>query len=292
MKRTTTQKYLNPILVLLLTIFSLNSFSQNTFTVVCDKSDNSVKVVESHDRSPDYVPIKGGFPFRQVAEKWIDDNLSTRKCNPGDIIKQNQTQTKPASNITPPNKSGPTPQQHTTSVTGNQQKSLRPAAHFRNTSLILDAKFSNLGEAFNLENKLMPGFEAGIEQLFGAKFYFGTGINMDLYLSDFDSMYDLDMELIYFFRIPAFIGYRTMNNKMMVMYEAGVDLNSAFTGTELNLDSFGKTAKDNSVNFLGRMKIGTEQIMLELGSEIWLTDIFEADDFDMSTFYIGLRFFF
>ena len=82
-------KFLKPAFIFLLVIFSLNSFSQETFTVVCDKSDNSVKVVESHDRSPDYVPIKGGFPFRQVAEKWIGENLSSRECNPGEVIKQN-----------------------------------------------------------------------------------------------------------------------------------------------------------------------------------------------------------
>ena len=290
MKSTLIQRLQKPVLILLLIVFSLNSYAQQTFTIVCDKTDNLVKIVESQDRSPNYVPIKGGFPFRQVAQKWIDENMSTTQCNPGEIKKQIQKQTKTTNNKTPVKSTAPAVQQHYSSVRGSTNQSLKPAVHYRNTSFLLNAKISNLGEAFNLDSKLMPGFEAGIEQLFGNKFYLGTGINMDLYLSDFDSRYAVDQELIYFFRIPAFVGYRWTYNKFATMWEAGMAVNTAFTGTELNLESFGKTANSNSFNFLARMKVGTEQIMLEFGSEIWFTDVFEASIFNMSVFYMGLRF--
>ena len=290
MKINLIQKLLKPFLILLFTIFSLNSFSQQTFTVVCDKTDNSVKVVESRIKSPNYVPIKGGFPFRQVAQKWIDDNLSTTQCDPDEIMKKIKLQTKVPNNVAPGTSTIPTPPKRTSSGALNTNRSFQPAHHYRNTSLIIDAKFSNLGEAFRLNNKLMPGFEMGIEQLFGTKIYFGTGINMDMFFSDFDSRYDISQEFIYFFRIPAFVGYRMQNKKIMVMYEAGAEVNSKFTGTELDLESFNKTAIDHSFNFLARMSVGTERILLEFGSEIWLTDVFEAGNFDMSVFLAGLRF--
>ncbi|MDB4584344.1 hypothetical protein N9164_14420, partial [Draconibacterium sp.] len=55
---------------------------QTRYKVVCDKTDNTVKVVESENRSANYVPIKGGFPFPQIAEQWIADNYTTTVCNP------------------------------------------------------------------------------------------------------------------------------------------------------------------------------------------------------------------
>lgn len=87
-----------------------------------------------------------------------------------------------------------------------------------------------------------------------------------------------------------FVGYRTTKNNITVMWETGAGVNNAFTGTELTLESFGKTANDYSFNFLGRMKVGTENIMLEMGTELWLTKVFINDDYKMTSVYVGLRF--
>jgi hypothetical protein len=48
--------------------------SQKSYKAVCDKTDGTVKIVDSEDRSPSLVPLKGGFPFYQVAEKWVNEN--------------------------------------------------------------------------------------------------------------------------------------------------------------------------------------------------------------------------
>lgn len=136
----------------------------------------------------------------------------------------------------------------------------------------------------------MPGFEAGIEQVFGKQVYLGTGINMDFYFSDFGGNYDLTTESIYFFKIPVFVGIRKATKNLMVMYEAGAAVNTGFVGTPLILESFGQTANKSSFDFLARMKVGSEKVMLEMGTDIWLTEIFENNSFKMSSVYVGLRF--
>jgi hypothetical protein len=74
------------------------------------------------------------------------------------------------------------------------------------------------------------------------------------------------------------------------MYEAGAAVNTEFIGTPLILESFGKTANKSSFDFLARMKVGSEKVLLEIGTDIWLTEIFENDSFKMSSVYVGLRF--
>lgn len=278
------------ILLLFFIAFSTSVIAQTTYKVVCDKTDKTVKIVETSKRSANYVPIKAGFPFRQVAQKWIDENYSTTYCDPGQIIKQNnaqQNQPAPTLNNTATNQPSPTPS-HT--ILQPRRSGANSAVNYKNTSFLMNVRFSNLGEAFRLSEKLMPGFEAGIEQVFGKQFYFGTGINMDFYFSDFDGDYDISTESIYFFKIPAFVGIRKATKNMMVMYEAGAAVNTGFVGTPLILESFGKTANKNSFDFLARMKVGSEKVLLEFGTDIWLTEIFENDSFKMSSVYVGLRF--
>ena len=292
MKYVYFQKSAKALIIAFLISLSLDGYTQKTYNVVCDKKDNTVKVVEASKRSPDYVPIKGGFPFRQIAQKWIDENYSTTHCDPGQIMNQNnekQNQKAPVPSNTPSN----------TNSSANQQTVLQPrrsgsnsTVRYKNTSFMINARLTNMGEAFSLKEKLMPGFEVGIEQLFGKQIYFGTGINIDFYFSNFDDNAALEdgFETIYFFKIPAFIGYRSISKNFMVMYEAGVAGNTKFIGTPLVLESFGKTANNNSFDFLARMKVGTETVMLELGTDIWLSEIFENHSFKMSSVYLGLRF--
>ena len=250
-------------------------------------------MVESDNRSANLVPIKAGFPFRQVAQKWIDENYSTTKCDPGQIVKQNKEQQKtptPSLNNTPVSQTAPPPAPAHTRLQprrfgGNSSR------QFKNTSFLMNARFSNLGEAFHLSENLMPGFEAGIETVIGNKLYVGTGISADFYFSDFDENPVVDNnELIYFFKIPAFIGYRILRKKTLVMYEAGIAGNTGFIGTPLVLESFGKTANKSSFNFLSRLKVGSENVMLEIGTDMWLTEVFDNSSFKMTSVYVGLRF--
>lgn len=280
------------IFIALLIVSSLYSNAQNTFTVVCDKTDNTVKIVNSEIRSPNYVPIKGGFPFRQVAEKWINENLSSRECKPEEIIKQNQTKSKPQSNVPPVTTKNQTPQNQPSNQANNNQISFKPPVDYKNTSFILDIKFSNLGDALRLDKNLVPGAEIGVEQLIGTKFYFGTGILFNTYTANLESIGGDDYNVFYFGRIPAFLGYRMKRNKLSVMYETGVHVNTKIVSIEDDKRIPGQIAKDNSVNFLGRIKIGSETVLLEMGSEIWLSKIFEDEDFNMSSVYVGLRVYF
>lgn len=292
MKKNFTRKTIQFLFIVFFSLISLNGYTQKTFTVVCDKTDKTVKVVESDERSPNYVPIKGGFPFRQVAQNWINENYSTTQCDPGEILDQIKQNSQNTSTQTNSISTAPPQQTVAPSNSISPGRTFQPPVRYKNTSFMINARFSNLGEAFNLKEKLMPGFEVGIEQLFGKKIYFGTGINVDFYFSNFDENAALedDFETIYFFKIPAFIGYRTKSKNFMTMYEAGVAGNTKLTGTPLVLESFGQTVNNNSFNFLARLKVGTETVMLELGTDIWLAEIFENHNFEMSSVFLGLRF--
>ncbi|QGY42150.1 hypothetical protein GM418_00315 [Maribellus comscasis] len=295
MKQNFTQQLIQFGLIIFLLSFSLNGYTQKTFTVVCDKTDNTVKVVDADKRSPNYVPIKGGFPFRQVAQKWIDENYSTTQCDPGEITNQIKAQSQSVNSDINNNTVTAAPPQHTTApgIKNVQSQTADTPIKFNNTSLLLDIKFSNLGEALLLENNLVPGIEIGMEQLFGNEIYFGTGVHFNAYLATLENSSDDDSQFYYFGRIPVFLGYRLNYSGMMIMAEAGAEINTKMASTETDKTILGRTGKDNSVNFLGRVKIGSETVMLELGTEFWLTEILENyEDFNMTAFYLGLRFYF
>lgn len=198
MNSTTYRGLKKCLLSSIILLISLCTFAQTTYKVVCDKTDNTVKIIESENHSAKYIPIKSGFPFRQIAQKWIDENYTTTTCNPEDILKQintqqnipTQTQSAQPSLLTPT----PPPSKLQPRRTGSNQ-----TVTYKNTSFFMNAKFSNLGEAFMLDEKMMPEFELGLEKTFGGQVYFGTGINADFYFSDMDGQYDIDSETIYFF---------------------------------------------------------------------------------------------
>ncbi|TFH48113.1 MAG: hypothetical protein E4G92_04130, partial [Bacteroidia bacterium] len=81
------------VLSFFLALVSAELSGQKTFKVVCDKSDNKIKIVDGEDRSPNMVPLKGGFPFYQVAQKWARDNYPDDKCDGTAVPKPDQPAT-------------------------------------------------------------------------------------------------------------------------------------------------------------------------------------------------------
>lgn len=266
-------------------------WAQSTYKVVCDKTDHTVKIIEAENRSANFVTIKTGFPFRQVAQKWIDENYSTTKCEPNDFILPNNQAGTPA----PASQNSIENPLLSSSVTTPGRTFLQPRRNatqqFRNTSFLVSGRFSTLGEAFSLQEKLMFGAGAGFEQLFGGNLYVGTGIHMDFYFSDMDGQYNEDKELLYHFRIPAFVGYRKPTQKLLVMYEAGIGFNTKLTGTPLIVESFGPEANNSSFNFMARLKVGSPKVMFMMGSDIWLSQILDMD-FNFTSLNAGFCFFF
>lgn len=291
MELTFLQKLIKPALILLFTIFSLHSFSQKTFTVVCDKTDKLVKVVESHDRSPNYVPIKGGFPFRQVAQKWIDENYSTTNCNPEEIIKQIKAEENSNSQL------GVTNQKNKPSEPVSAAAPLQPRAsyiqtpQYRNTSFNINGKFSDIGKIFSLDKNMSPGFDIGFEQLFGKnKYYLGIGVGMNFYFADFSADPNFDQVTFFFGKIPLFFGYRTHHKKYLFMSEVGAEFNTELQASDDDFTFYGKTPNSNSYDIMARIRFGTDKIMLSLGTELWVSEIFENNDYRMTVVYAGLKF--
>ena len=278
------------ILISLLFLFSSNIFAQDTFKVVCDKTDNTVKVIKSDNRSPNYVPIKGGFPFQQIAQQWIDNNLTTTTCNPEEIVKEIQTEQKnnPPTQVTDQNNQINQPAQKTQPATITSATAQQP--RYRNSSLIINAKFSNIGEHFSLDQSLAPGFEVGFEQLFGKKYYIGIGVGMNFYFTDFSPTHaTIDQVTFFFGKIPLFIGYRTYHKKYFFMYEIGGEFNTEFQASDENIDYL-STPNSNSYDIMARFRVGTERIMVSLGTELWVSEIYKYNDYGMSVFYLGMKF--
>lgn len=272
-------------------LYPQNVLAQKKFTVICDKTDNQVKVVEATNRSPNYVPIKGGFPFRQVAQKWIDENYTTTDCNPTDIIKQNQPATRKKQ---PPVSKNQVPQNNVTSV-GPAPRSapVKNTPQNNNTSIYGHLKFSDLGKAFYLESNIAPGVGLGIEQLIGTSMYLGFGLATDFYFLDLSSTYDdLESELMVMGKIPVFLGYRSLSGKTLLMTEFGVAANTAMTALSGEMNIPNRTFDSSSFNLLARIKLGNEYFLFELGSEYWLTSLFEDYDFNMRSIYLGIRLYF
>ena len=278
------------ILISLLFLFSSNIFAQDTFKVVCDKTDNTVKVIKSDNRSPNYVPIKGGFPFQQIAQQWIDNNLTTTTCNPEEIVKEIQTEQKnnPQTQVADQNNQINQPAQKTQPATITSATAQQP--RYRNSSLIINAKFSNIGEHFSLDQSLAPGFEVGFEQLFGKKYYIGIGVGMNFYFTDFSPTHaTIDQVTFFFGKIPLFIGYRTYHKKYFFMYEIGGEFNTEFQASDENIEYL-STANSNSYDIMARFRVGTERIMVSLGTELWVSEIYKYNDYGMSVFYLGMKF--
>ncbi len=288
MNSSTSIKLKKSVFVAFLFVLSLNTFAQTTFKVVCDKTDNTVKVIKSDNRSSNYVPIKGGFPFRQIAQQWINDNYSTTTCNPGEIAKQIKAEenNNPQTGITNQNNQPTQPAAATTTLQPRQTTTIP----YRNSSFILNAKFSDLGRVFSLDNNLAPGFDVGFEQLFGKKYYVGIGVGMNFYFADFSAYTDLDQITFFFGKIPLFFGYRKYHKKYFFMTEVGAEFNTEFQSSDDDFGFYGKIPTSNSFDILARIRIGTDKVMLSMGTEFWVSEIFENDDYRMTVVYFGIKF--
>jgi len=212
MKSTTSQGLKKSALIVFLTVFALITFAQSTFKVVCDKTDNTVKVVESDNRSANLVPIKGGLPSMQIANDWINKNYNTTKCDPGQIIndiRKNKTTpelqpTAPATitktktqtvapavktvtkvQTVPPKAKGAT---NTSKAKGTSYAPAPAEQKFKNNSLLLNTRVTNLGDIFGYDERI-KGYGIGLEKLFGDQIYFGTGLNVDMYSFDENNKY-------------------------------------------------------------------------------------------------------
>ncbi len=268
--------------------------AQKTYKVVCDRKDGLVKIVDGSNRSPDMIPIKGGFPFYQVAENWIKENYPGGKCDPAIVIIQNQTnadkmnqssvanirhpdtvKTKPSP--TPVNKSGP-----------KQTPSVSPVISYRNTSVLFSILFSNMGKVFGNDPPLMPGLSLGIEQLAGKKFYGGAGIHFNTLFGKTGK--DTDVSSFYNISIPLFAGYRQDNGIFLWGVDLGIAANTKLKPLGGDNGLAGEVAADYSLNTLTRIKLGTAKAAIEFGVDVWLNDIFTSESgFQMTILSIGFR---
>ncbi|MEN8118645.1 MAG: hypothetical protein ABFS16_16800, partial [Bacteroidota bacterium] len=134
------------------------------------------------------------------------------------------------------------------------------------------------------------GFNVGLEQLIGGKMYVGVGVNMNFYFVDFSTNYNLDEMTFFFGKIPLFVGYRIYHNKRFVMSEFGVEVNTAFRSSDDDFNFFGSTPTSNSFDLTARVRYGSGKFMVTLGSEVWVSEIIENDEYRMSVIYLGMKF--
>ncbi len=286
----------NLYFLLLLSFCLINPLSlhaQKTYKAVCDKSDGKVKIVESEERSPDLVPLKGGFPFYQVAENWVKENYPDGKCDPARAATQNQAtanamvqaatpvQNQPAKqNASPGNflgtKAVPTP-------------AAKPAFRYRNTSMFISFLFSDLGKVYGTDPPLIPGIGIGIDQVFGTKFYGGTGLHLNTLIGKTDD--GAGVSSFYSVRIPLLAGYRQVTGQRYWGVEMGIAANTSLKPLASDSDMGGETAAGYSANFMTRVKTGKQNTAFELGVDAWINDILSSEEgYNMIVLVVGYRF--
>jgi hypothetical protein len=291
--------------ILLLLFFSvinpLTLDAQKTYKAVCDKSDGKVKIVESEDRSPDLVPLKGGFPFFQVAENWIKENYPDGNCDPARAASQNQaaanamvqaaapTQNQPAQNepAHTQTKQNASPN-NLFNAPASRTAAAMPAFRYRNTSMFISFLFSNMGIVYNIDPPLIPGVGIGIDQVFGTKFYGGTGLHLNTLIGKTDD--GAGVSSFYSVRIPLFAGYRHMTGTRYWGVDMGVAANTMLR--PLTSDSYlaGEIAADYSANVMTRLRMGKERTTFELGVDAWINDILSSEEgFQMIVLFLGYR---
>lgn len=292
------KKYLKISLLLFLFSFPILINAQKSYKAVCDKSDGIVKIVDNEDRSPDLIPLKGGFPFYQVAQNWVKENYPSGKCDPAAAIKQNQAAadalTQPATGQKQ-NASG----QIKTAPALNVYPNLRPdhspphaiatTPEYHNTSFFISLLFSNLGKVYSLDPPLIPGITVGVEQLLGTKIYGGTGINVNSLIGKTDE--DAGVSSYYSIRIPVFFGYRQSNGKNYWGVDLGLAANTMLKPLTSDSHLAGEIAADYSLNTLTRIRIGKEHTAFEFGVDVWLNDILSSEEgFQMTVLSLGYRY--
>jgi hypothetical protein len=282
--------------------------AQKTYKAVCDKSDGKVKIVDSGDRSPNMVPLKGGFPFLQVAENWVKENYPSGTCDPAKAAAQNQaaaaTSAGQNQNITGNTAQSPAQGQNqpvnnkTAGTTGktsffNQQGGQLPAAipqfRYRNTSIYLTFLFSNLGKVYGTDPPMIPGIGIGIDQAIGTKFYGGTGLHLNTLIGKTDD--GAGVSSFYSARIPLFAGYRQVTGTRFWGVEMGIAANTMLRPLTADSDLAGEIAADYSVCTITRARFGKERTSFEFGVDVWLNDILASEEgFQMTVLSIGYRY--
>jgi len=295
--------FISALISLLLFSASLTLDAQKTFKVVCDRSDSTVRIVDSDDRSPNLVPLKGGFPFYQVAQNWVTENYPGGKCNPAAAAQQNQAAADAVTRQAPGQQPAVPGQQP--SIPGQAQPVTNPNASFgippgqppaqaspfsyRNTSIFISVLFSDLGKVYSLDPPMIPGMNIGIEHLFGTKFYGGTGIHFNTLIGQTDE--DAGISSFYFFRIPLFAGYRQVTGKRYWGVDLGLAANTMLKPLSDDSDFSGESPADYSLNSIVRAKFGNESSSIEFGVDVWLNEILSSyDGFRMTVVSVGYRY--
>lgn len=268
---------------LLMILISADIEAQKTYKVVCDKSDNKIKIVDGDDRSPNMVPLKGGFPFIQVAQKWVKENYPDESCDAAAAINQNQAVTTgqpAATNNNPADFFKPTP---TASVP------VSPVFKYRNTSVSLSLLFSDLGKVYNLDPPLVPGINIGIEYLIGTKFYGGTGLHLNSLIGK--TADEAGVGAFYNIQVPLFAGYRQYTGKNHWKVELGVSANTKLRPASGDMDLGGEIPAGQSVSALTRVKAGKDKYEFVFGVDMWLTDILSTEEgYQLTVLSLGLQY--
>lgn len=284
------------LLFLAMVLASLPLDAQKTFKAVCDKSDGTVKIVDGEDRSPNLVPLKGGFPFYQVAQNWAKENYPNGKCDPAAAVQQNKaaadavSQAATAQQPTTPTQAKPATDPNVFfGVTPGQIPARSPAFRYRNTSMFISLLFSNLGKVYSLDPPLIPGLGIGIEQLFGTKLYGGTGIHLNTLIGKTDDA--AGVSSFYSMRIPLFAGYRQVSGSRFWGVDLGLAANTMLRPLTAESHLAGEIAADYSLNTITRVRFGKERTAFEFGVDVWLNDILASEEgFQMTVLSVAYRY--
>ena len=288
------------LLFLFLVIDSGALIAQKTYKAVCDKSDGMVKIVDGEDRSPSLVPLKGGFPFYQVAEKWVKDNYPGGRCDPAAAVKQNQAAANAAAQPSVPSNqpaqpaasqtNSPAPAAAYPAATGQSLLAAR-AQIYRNTSMFISFLFSDFGKVYGIEPPLFPGVSIGLDQVIGAKFYGGTGIHFNSFIGKTADA--AGVNAFYTVRIPLFAGYRMVTGKRYWGIDLGLAANTMLRPLSSDSDIHGETASDVSFNSMMRARFGTDRRAFEVGVDLWMNEILASyEGYQMMLVSFGYRFYF
>lgn len=287
-----------PIIVSILFLaVSVNLDAQKTYKAVCDKNDGKVKIVDGDDRSPSLVPLKGGFPFYQVAEKWVKENYPAGSCDPAAAAAQNRAAANAAAQPSIPSAQpapGPTkPPPPASSYGAAVGQPLPPARapRYRNTSLFISFLFSDFGKVYGIEPPLFPGVGIGIDQVIGTKFYGGTGIHFNSLIGKTADASGVNA--FYSVRIPLFAGYRMISGNRYWSVDFGLAANTMLRPLSSDSNLHGEIASDASFNSMMRARFGTERRSFELGVDLWINDILASyEGYQMMLVSFGYRFYF
>lgn len=290
------KNYLLFLVALALISLSPALIAQKTYKAVCDKSDGTVKIVDGEDRTPNLVPLKGGFPFYQVAQNWVKENFPGGKCDPSAAQKQNQAAADALSQppaaqqqITPAQTVPSTNPGPSVGAPAGQTPLKAPAFKYRNTSMFFSMLISDLGTVYNLDPVVVPGLSFGIEHFIGTKFYGGTGLHFNtlLGLTDIND----DVSSFYFFRVPLFAGFRQVVGKRYWGVDFGVAANTMLKPLTEESHLSGEIASDFSMNTHLRVRFGKERSAFEFGFDFWLNDILASwEGYRMKVYSIGYRY--